>query len=837
MIRFCDKEVVCVGEVQDRQELIAYFLNGHRNEIVCVLDDQGKYKGKITYDSLLGKDLEDSISKEYLILDENIWENGKKCFSSYQKGFGGLELLPVLNKERHLLCFAWQDDEANRELRMLDELMESSAAFGFQELFPKYDGVVIDGCNELAFHFARYLQKQRVPFYVLGELWKSIGLGEIAKRKLDEETLDYRRFIVYSEGLESKAKKIEKRRSVSAEFECIDLIYEENIRRGIIEDTVGNFQKMLKKVSEKQVALIGTGEDALNAYNLLLKYKIDICCFISEKEGYQSKKLFGKSVLSRLEAEMVFGNIVFINPSFQYSAWGFGDVDFYHYLGYKRNVSFFLLKDYIDIPKEGLLNVLSNFINISEEKLVLVGDFWLCLRLRNELETICGDVNEKIVYCDVLLEYVEEKDIPVINVQELNENDYCLLVLSKCNGCFSINNGHILTRDQKITNRYLLELKKYGVNNVAKYLLENFVNTDKNTHRQNSNKSKYVVKEIILGSIEPYSGNIFFRGLLDAHPQILMLNYGYLNENLFSVCIRLSMEKGERIPELFWKLCGEHCLWKDEQKVKFNHFMQSMLKEKRYYTSQELFVIIHISYAKMNGRNADDVFNHVIYWEPHNIPRAMLEDYAEWLKEICDTGRIVNVVRNMYIKDGSYLKDVEKVQQRLAHSGKDIFRDMLFYRYMDKEYNGWIRVVFKFEDLKCHPRKELERLCDELGIVWSDTLLETTENSEKSYYGDITGFDTSPVYRTYDEYFSAFDRFRISLITGIWQKKYGYSYVSSLAFSRREICEMVEKKFRFEAKLKFSDEEEEMEFQRWKHKIISDYLWMERRVEICVLPL
>lgn len=65
MIRFCDKEVCCVGEELNRQDLVAYFLNGHRQEIICIIDNQGKYRGKITYDSLLGKDLEASINREY----------------------------------------------------------------------------------------------------------------------------------------------------------------------------------------------------------------------------------------------------------------------------------------------------------------------------------------------------------------------------------------------------------------------------------------------------------------------------------------------------------------------------------------------------------------------------------------------------------------------------------------------------------------------------------------------------------------------------------------------------------------------------------------------------
>lgn len=43
MIRFCDKEVYCAIEGNlDRSELIS-FLNGKENDVVCALDDKGRF--------------------------------------------------------------------------------------------------------------------------------------------------------------------------------------------------------------------------------------------------------------------------------------------------------------------------------------------------------------------------------------------------------------------------------------------------------------------------------------------------------------------------------------------------------------------------------------------------------------------------------------------------------------------------------------------------------------------------------------------------------------------------------------------------------------------------
>lgn len=278
---------------------------------------------------------------------------------------------------------------------------------------------------------------------------------------------------------------------------------------------------------------------------------------------------------------------------------------------------------------------------------------------------------------------------------------------------------------------------------------------------------------------------------------------------------------------------GQLAEWEDDKKARFSQSMKEMLDEKDKFSSQELFIMIHISYAKIWRKEIEDMSRLVIYWEPHNISRVMLENYAEWLGDICDSGYLINIVRNTVMRAGSCLKFTEKIDQRFSSSGKDIFLDLLFCRNIEKEYDGWKRLLFRFEDLKCKPQKELERLCDELEIAWSDTLLETTENGKKSYVGNVTGFDLAPVYYEYEEYFSSFDRFRISLILAAWQKKYGYPYVNSLRFSRRELQEMFAKKFRFEAKLRFSNVEEEMEFQMWKKKLLCDRLWMNRRMEIC----
>ncbi len=350
---------------------------------------------------------------------------------------------------------------------------------------------------------------------------------------------------------------------------------------------------------------------------------------------------------------------------------------------------------------------------------------------------------------------------------------------------------------------------------------------------------KLKVKRIVLGSIEGHSGNMFFRGLLDSHPEILMMGYNYLNENLYFICIRLAMERKENILPLLWSLYNNESHyhgedgWKEPRIKKFNQSMEELMTDREIFTSQELFNMIHIAYAKAWGKDIKNISDMIIYWEPHDMPREELEEYAVWLGRTEIPGNIIQVVRDICKQRGSELRDILRFGW---YSGLTygIYKYTWAYSdYRKKEYAGWERKVVKFESLKCNPQKELLDICNEWEIAWSDTLLETTKNGHKELYLDkITDFDLAPVYRTYEEYYSSFDRLRIMLINGPRQKKYGYPYVSSMDFSRRELQEMFQKDFRFEKELRYEWNDDRKKMKDRVKEMINWNLWKVRREEI-----
>lgn len=339
MIRFYDKEVFCIEyDCLSRSELRSFFLKGNQSEIICVLKE-GNYAGYITWPSLLGNDdIYESIQKEYIVLDEMAWENGRRFFARHRTVFGEAVQLPVLDRERRLICFAYQDQEADRELRMLRELEECEGALTFCDLNPEYAGVTIHGFNEIAYYMVKYLTGLGMAVNVEGELWKEFGTWE------KHEIMAHKSCEIWAEGVWQKNSDLqhERLRSVSPEFECVDKIYEANIKAGKITDAEGGADALLQKLKNKnEIIVIGTDAESQDAYDFLLSNGIDICAFLEKERAGEKRRLFGKPVLRKIEILNRFANAVFIECHSKYSAWGFGEADHYDYEGYRRNDRYF----------------------------------------------------------------------------------------------------------------------------------------------------------------------------------------------------------------------------------------------------------------------------------------------------------------------------------------------------------------------------------------------------------------------------------------------------------------------------------------------------------------
>ena len=253
-----------------------------------------------------------------------------------------------------------------------------------------------------------------------------------------------------------------------------------------------------------------------------------------------------------------------------------------------------------------------------------------------------------------------------------------------------------------------------------------------------------------------------------------------------------------------WSLSECQTKYFEEKKIAdFCKRVCVLLEKDKKYTSQELFVIFHTA---LLVKSEEEIENMIIYWEPHFMPRELMEKCVLWLgtAEVpCD---IINIVRNGYITRGSRIKGVLKLNWAPAHTS--LYTAVASTDIEKEEYEGSKRLIVRFEDLKCRPKEELDSICQEWEIPWSDSLMETTICGEKGYYDNgskqVHDFDLEPVYNQYEEYFSAFDRFRITVLCAPWQKKYGYPFVDINLFSRRDLQEMFLKTIRLTDMIDFS---------------------------------
>lgn len=120
------------------------------------------------------------ISENKLMLDKDIWQKCRDILKQDdQEQDGIIHMIPINDSDGKLAAYGYQDNEANRELRMLRELRDNEKALQFRDVFPQYEEVVIYGCNELAVMFAEYLDEIGIKVSVAGEYW------DVFERKSD----------------------------------------------------------------------------------------------------------------------------------------------------------------------------------------------------------------------------------------------------------------------------------------------------------------------------------------------------------------------------------------------------------------------------------------------------------------------------------------------------------------------------------------------------------------------------------------------------------------------------------------------------------------------------
>lgn len=564
-----------------------------------------RFVGKNTVEQ--SESLKADIAEQHLTFDEKIWQTAKEYFN--QTGCCDstkVQLIPIWNAEGGLVCYGWQDGEANRELRMLKELSRGQSILQFGDIFPDIKEVIIWGCNELAYHFVKYLEGLCIPVSVGGKYWKYFGYQSICDNDFEQNGI----MIIRAERiLENKSDLFQRIiRSASPEFECIDKIYENNILAGNIKDVEndGGITWLLDQLSGKDIVLLETDARAQDTYDFLYAHGIDIQCFATyETDGKTSEpgQLLGKMVEPIDKVLRNRKNAVLIDVHSKNSMWGNAYVELFDYYGYTRNENFFVFSDYADVPHSNLLHVLKG------KSLFLTGDERLC--------KILAEYLEEAEQGDIALRYAE-----VIREGMLGEGDIpCFVYLWYGQGAAD--------RKAQILGEYLT--KTSYTDYFSRIAV--FVSIDQYRTRYSDRcyGASLVPKGILINNSRSHCGNVFLKGIMDGHPDILLLQYNTFSNNIFAYCIRLSIEKSENILSAFQSMLKEE-MGENEFLVNFPYWgrfkkrMEKWLSLQEEFTSQELFTIFHAVFTEVTyGEEIADISQKVIYFDPHWIhPRERL---------------------------------------------------------------------------------------------------------------------------------------------------------------------------------------------------------------------
>lgn len=227
MIRFCDKEVYTIHENQmSRTQMLLFFLDGHRQSVLQLVDEKQKHVGIVTYRELLKKPNEINVCRDKVILDDNFWEEAAKCLGDETK-----KLIPVFDTDNNILGFCYQDVILHSTLYGALSQIEKSEnlPFLFEGIYPRVQQVCIYECNEYAYRLYRILKKYDIPVCVIGEKWNWFGI-ENFEGFFDYP--DYARMNIYAEGTKLVSERDEEFEvdSVEEGFECVVTLAREIFR-------------------------------------------------------------------------------------------------------------------------------------------------------------------------------------------------------------------------------------------------------------------------------------------------------------------------------------------------------------------------------------------------------------------------------------------------------------------------------------------------------------------------------------------------------------------------------------------------------------------------------
>ncbi len=157
-----------------RTELLMFFLEGHRDDIVALYNKAGEYVGIITYKSLLNNaTIENAVITEKINI-KNVFGEGHNA-RNVLYGYAD-KLIPVFDDNGNMIYFAAFDIQSERDYRHLQEMKKYMSREQYGRLKCADFSIHIKGMNEVLYCLRRFLISMGVYVTVEGEQWEAFGV-------------------------------------------------------------------------------------------------------------------------------------------------------------------------------------------------------------------------------------------------------------------------------------------------------------------------------------------------------------------------------------------------------------------------------------------------------------------------------------------------------------------------------------------------------------------------------------------------------------------------------------------------------------------------------------
>ncbi len=360
----------------------------------------------------------------------------------------------------------------------------------------------------------------------------------------------------------------------------------------------------------------------------------------------------------------------------------------------------------------------------------------------------------------------------------------------------------------------------------------------RNIKAAKSCKQRDSVKKVLFNVLINNVGNSFIDGVLDSHPEILYLGlemYAWSN-NIWDIIKNAKKQVGveivDRIIEQIqnytmnaWNknidaisvvsLPDKSLTWLEQYRL----FLYKRMGEGRQYTEREIFVNMHLAWKEFHDQCVTGNES-VIYMDIHGscVPWETYCMIVRWLENMGFEVVLLQMVRRPYSQSASAMRTY--IAQGNFRSDTALAALTVgAYEILHERLCGYPILRLRFEDVKQYPETVLGKLCKELQISWSDSLLETTSAGKLTKLTCanevVSGYNMKPVWYPYDEFFDAFDKFRLDILCNKKCKAYAYPHVpkEKYVMSAEMLVELFVLPFQFEKYLEFESEQDRIQFR------------------------